>query len=300
VSGSVVEREGTAALNVLLHPLTIIHISDHHTRMRIQAKQENPRVVGALMGIQSGRTVEILNAFELPTKTEDGRLIVNLDYLTTKLEQFKKVFATYELLGWYSTGKSVVPADMAIHQQISQFNENPLYLQMDAAGISASRELPIFVFESELRLLNDTPTQLFVRLNYKIETGEAERISVDHIAKISATGSSTGSSLTAHLMGVHNAIGMLNTRVKILLNFLEATKAGKVEKDHSLLRSLASLCNQLPATDSQQFQHDFINEYNDALVVAYLASMTKGSNSMNDLIDKFNVVNEKSNRRRMY
>jgi len=299
-SGSVVDREGTGALSVLLHPLVIIHVSDHHTRVRIQQKQENPRVVGALMGVQSGRTVEILNSFELPTKTEEGILVIDTKYLTLKLEQFKKVFGAYELLGWYSTGPKVVPADMVIHKQVSEYNENPLYLQLDAAGCASSRELPIFIFESELRLVNEIPTQLFVKMNYKIETGEAERISVDHVAKISPTGTGTGSALTSHLMGVHNAIGMLNTRVKILLTFLEATKSGKIPRDQSLLRSLASLTNQLPAIDSQGFQQDFINEYNDALIVAYLAAMTKGSNSINELIDKFNVVNEKGSRRRMF
>jgi len=218
--------------------------------------------------------------------------------LNRKSEQFKKVFKDYEFMGWYSTGQGVVPADMEIHKQISLFNENPLYLHLNPMITSAMRELPISIYESELRMVDDTPTQLFVKVPYKIETGEAERISVDHIARITPTEGGTGSALVSHMTAVYNAITMLNQRIKILTNFIEATKGGKIPTDHGLLRRVASLANQLPAIDTAQFQQEFINEYNDALMITYLASMTKGANSINEMIDKFNITFERSSRRR--
>lgn len=57
-AGSVVEKEGSGSLNVMLHPLVIINISDHWTRNRVQNNVENPRVVGALLGQQTGTFVE--------------------------------------------------------------------------------------------------------------------------------------------------------------------------------------------------------------------------------------------------
>jgi len=152
--------------------------------------------------------------------------------------------------------------------------------------------------ESELRMIEEKPTLLFVKVPYKIETGEAERIAVDHVAKITPSGTAHGSQLTAYLMGVHNAISMLAVRIKILLQFLNAVKAGKIPKDHGLLRRVGSLCTQLPATDTSAFKRDFINEYNDALMITYLASITTGSNDINELIDKFNVTYERQSRRR--
>ena len=114
-------------------------------------------------------------------------------------------------MGWYSTGQGVVPADMEIHKQvislfyllslkkflqqkISEFNENPLYLHLNPMITNAMRELPISIYESELRMVDDVPTQLFVKVPYKIETGEAERISVDHIARITPSEGGYGSS----------------------------------------------------------------------------------------------------------
>lgn len=87
--GSVVEREGAGTLNLMLHPVVIINISDHWTRAKIQNKKENPRVFGALVGVQTGRDLELFNSFELPAKEENGITVINTDYLVTKQEQCK-------------------------------------------------------------------------------------------------------------------------------------------------------------------------------------------------------------------
>jgi len=263
---------------------------------------ENPRVIGALVGSQSGRNVEIYNSYELVYDRVNGAIVIDQKYLIQKQEQFKKVFPLYDFLGWYSTGSSVSAADIEIHKQISETNESPLYLLLDTVACARedTKDLPISILESEVRVLNDQPTMIFVKVPYKIETGEAERIAVDHVARITPSGGGSGSLLTAHLMGVHNALSMLNIRVKIIVKFLEAVKAGKIPADHGLLRRVGSLINQLPSADTPGFKRDFINEYNDALVITYLAAITKGANNTNELIDKFNVTFDKSSRRRAF
>jgi len=95
-SGVVVEREQSSGLNVLLHPLVIIEISDHYTRAKVNTQHQvgnaPTRVIGALLGIQSGRKVEIMKSFEL-VLTVAG---IDDDYLKTKQDQMKKVFPNYE------------------------------------------------------------------------------------------------------------------------------------------------------------------------------------------------------------
>jgi len=300
-SGAVVEREGAGSLTLHLHPLVIINISDHWTRTKVQTNQANPRVIGALVGTQTGRVIEIYNSYELPYTVKDGQVQINLQFLQNKSEQFKKVFKTYDFLGWYSTGDKVNLADMDVHKQFFESNESPLFLVLDTVASVTAKELPISIYESELHVVKDSPTLLFVKVPYKIETGDAERISVDHIARITPSGGGAGGSLlTAHMMGIHNAITMLHSRIMVLTKFLEAVKSGKVPKDHGLLRKTATLCNQLPAIDTPGFARDFINEYNDALMITYLAAITKGEGSINELIDKFNVTYERHSRRRAY
>lgn len=77
----------SSGLTFKLHPLVIVNISDHYTRVKSQmnppiAAQHRstasaitngadglaslpPRVYGCVIGVQRGRTVEIFNSFEL-------------------------------------------------------------------------------------------------------------------------------------------------------------------------------------------------------------------------------------------
>ena len=57
------EIKNSGALDVSLHPLVIVNISDHYTRSKVRNNEE--RVFGCLMGKQEGRKVEIFNSFEL-------------------------------------------------------------------------------------------------------------------------------------------------------------------------------------------------------------------------------------------
>ena len=56
-----------------------------------------------------------------------------------------------------------------------------------------AKELPIQLYETGTQMVNSIPKMLFVKLPYKIETVEAERVSVDHVAKVSATSGDAGS-----------------------------------------------------------------------------------------------------------
>jgi len=252
-----------------------------------------------LFGVQSGRTVEIFNSFEIVYTVLDGSLVIDADYVKTKQEQFVQVFKNYEILGWYSTGTECKPSDILIHSQFLPFNESPLYLLLDpVASKVTTKGLPITIFESELRIIKDEPTMLFSKVGYKIETGEAERIAVDHIAHVTSSSAEPGSQLTAHLMGTHNAIKMLHTKIKILLKFLENTQSGELKPDHGLLRQIAGLCNLLPAIDTEAFKEDFLSEYNDALLVTYLSTITKGTSVINELVDRYNTAYDRHSRRR--
>jgi len=303
--GSVVlEKEGGGgALQIDLHPLVIINISDHFTRAKVATNAAlAPRVIGALLGVQNGRNIEISNSFELVYHTLEGNIVIDTEYLKSKQEQFKKVFPTNDFLGWYSTTNGVAVADIAIHKQFLEINESPIYLVLDAvaAFLQTTRDLPITIFESELHVVQDQPTMLFVKVPYRIQTGEAERIGVDHVARVTPAGGAEGSQLTSHLIGLHNAVKMLNARVKTLHAFCAATQDGKITPDHGILRQIASLCNVLPAMDTGVFSEDFVKEYNDVLLVTYLAGITKGTSAINDLVEKYNITYERHTRRRGY
>ena len=66
------EKGSAGSLSYALHPLVVINISDHATRVSTQSRIEQgggaeggARVFGVLIGEQSGRRVEIANSFEI-------------------------------------------------------------------------------------------------------------------------------------------------------------------------------------------------------------------------------------------
>ncbi|KAF9584224.1 hypothetical protein BGW38_007175 [Lunasporangiospora selenospora] len=216
-------------------------------------------VIGALLGIQTGREVEIFNSYELQFSILDDKAIrINADYFVTKQEQFRQVFPIYDFLGWYTVGHKPSMADIDVLQQLMVYNESPLFLQMDANEIpTPSRALPITMYESIVDIVDNQPQPMFIKANYKVETGEAERIAVDHVAH-AATHQDGENSLVSHLSGQQNAIKMLHTRIKLLHQYLQDSVEGRVSKDHDLERQISSLCNRLPTISGQAFEEEFM------------------------------------------
>lgn len=95
------------------------------------------------------------------------------------------MFPTLDTVGWYTTGSD--PAQyLDIHHQFAALVENPLLLCLDPSGPCA-RGLPVAIFEPILDLQNNQIS--FSSLDYKIETGEAERIAIEHVVHSTNVGS---------------------------------------------------------------------------------------------------------------
>ncbi|KAF9954016.1 hypothetical protein BGZ65_004294 [Modicella reniformis] len=287
----VLNQQNNSGLHIAIHPLTLLNISDHYTRIAIQQAVSGPvHVIGALLGIQTGREVEIFNSYELLfTLQAEGSIRINDEYFVTKQEQFRQVFPAYDFLGWYTVGHKPTMIDIDILQQLMVYNESPLFLQLDPNEIpTPARSLPITLYESIVDIVDNQPQPMFIKAAYKVETGEAERIAVDHVAH-AATHQEGESSLIAHLSGQQNAIKMLDTRIKLLHEYLQDSIQGRVPKDHDLERQISSLCNRLPTISGQPFEEEFMTEYNDVLLTSYLATITKGTHTMSE-VNNFNRV----------
>ncbi|KAI7861620.1 maintenance of mitochondrial structure and function-domain-containing protein [Spinellus fusiger] len=293
VEGVLLSSQSQSGLSISVHPLVILNISDHYTRIKLQnpAALEKGRVYGALLATQIGRTIELMNSCELPANThEEGQVTLNNVYLSTKLDQLKQVFPLLDFIGWYSLGESPTEADLHLHQQFLPLHESCLFLQMNPKVLGHGiKEFPVSIYESVLDIVHETTRLGFVKASYRVETNEAERIAIEQVAKPST--SDTGAGLViAHLTTQKNAIAMLNSRIQFLQGYLKDVMEGVMPVDHTILRQLASVCRGSPVIDSMAFNEQFSTEYNDVLLVTYLATITQGMNILNNLIDKHNLV----------
>uniref|UniRef100_A0AAV2MHI2 COP9 signalosome complex subunit 6 n=1 Tax=Knipowitschia caucasica TaxID=637954 RepID=A0AAV2MHI2_KNICA len=85
-SPSVMASGLTGSVSIALHPLVILNISDHWIRIRSQEGRPM-QVIGALIGKQEGRNIEVMNSFELLSHTTDDRVHIDKEYYYTKEEQ---------------------------------------------------------------------------------------------------------------------------------------------------------------------------------------------------------------------
>ncbi|PVD19165.1 hypothetical protein C0Q70_21730 [Pomacea canaliculata] len=251
----------TGSVSVSVHPLVIMNISEHWTRARAQ-EGKPVQVLGALIGQQKGRQIEVMNSIELAFDIVEGDIIINMEYYHTKEEQFKQVFSEMDFLGWYTTGELPSVSDIKIHKQIFQIYESPLFLKLNP--FARNTDLPISVFESVIDLVSGEATVLFVQLDYTLATEEAERIGVDHVARMSSGDTGDNSAVAEHLQAQHSAIKMLHNRIALILQYIQAVEKGEVPKDHDVLREVYSLCYRLPVLSTLRFKEDYYNITRDA------------------------------------
>jgi COP9 signalosome complex subunit 6 len=278
------------SMSISLHPLVIMNVSEHWTRLRAQDGQP-AKVIGALIGKQKGRNMEIMNSFELLFDIVDSIPLIDNFYYTQKEEQFKQVFPDLDFLGWYTTGESPTESDIKVHKQICEINESPVFLKLNPGGRNA--KLPVTMYESVIDLVNGEATLLFVQAQYTLITEEAERIGLDHMARLSSTqssGESASSVVAENLRCQLNAVKMLRDRVRLIRDYVKDTQNKTIPWNHDILREAFNLSHRLPVISTALFKDEFYNQCNDVALMTYLGMITKGSNSMNQFVSKFNLL----------
>ncbi|KAF8213451.1 maintenance of mitochondrial structure and function-domain-containing protein [Mycena galopus ATCC 62051] len=256
----------TSGLSLSLHPLPILNISEHLTRLKFQTTP----ILGALLGTQNGREVEIVNTLSLPSKPE--------------------VFPSLEFIGWYTVAPLPTPRHIALHEQFTGYCSTPLLLILQpsitlvASSDVNAQTLPFKAYEPTIELRDRKSRSVFI---------EAERIAVDWTAR----GGGSGTSLESHLQTQRAAVKMLHDRIMVLVKYVSEVVAGQAPKDHATLRSLSALIASLPATENNAFRDEFETEYEDVQLTAFLSSLTKSANILNDLVDKHLVMTSGGNER---
>lgn len=287
-----------------LHPLVLINVSDHVVRFRTTAAQN--RVLGCVIGSQEGRRIDVHNSFELIVEGVGEAGTIDLEFFQQRIAQYVEVFPRYEVLGWYSTGTRPQESDKAIHKKIQEVtgNENPFILFLDTERMqqekaAQSEELPIKVFEATAHIVQGGIETQWSEVPYVIDTSEAERIAVNHVAKSATTATASHSSdFTQHTGGLANSVVMLTNRVKELLEYVNEVKAGTAPKNREILRQLLSICQALRASHPEALRNEFCGEFNDATLVVLLATLTKTCASTSDLLDKFQLAQDKKHKQR--
>ncbi len=210
------------------------------------------------------------------------------------MKLFQTCYPDYECLGWYRTGSTVESWDSALHLSFKKYNERPLFMLLDPAIDPSHRELPLKVFEETIQVHGEKSSMDFARAKYTIQADEGERITVLHCAKL-GNKKEGESEIVPHYSAFQRSIKSLNERIVVLITYLEAVETGQVEADQTILREIKAICHRLPVASaaSSAFQIDLKQEMNEALLITYLASITKSVAELSGVNQRFtSQINE--------
>ncbi|SPR01253.1 unnamed protein product (mitochondrion) [Plasmodiophora brassicae] len=265
-----------------VHPLVLLNIADHSARSAVQAAAPARRV-GVVFGTQVGRQVEICASSDMALRDDDDDAAIDHDDLRDVIELHKAVYASHEVLGWYTFSSTDAPPGddaWAIQDEITAYNESPLLLHLQTQGADPAGRLLLHVYTAGTR--DKKPT--FISAPYTIVTDDAERLSVDFLANEPGRGGANA--LAAHLRSLAKSVSLMSERADALVAYLERA-AGGGGADADTVRAIRSVCAALPVVrQSPLFDAAFLKELNDALLVNELATITQTCLSVQQLADK--------------
>ncbi|KAJ5994972.1 hypothetical protein N7481_001949 [Penicillium waksmanii] len=339
------QKSSDSGLHIQLHPLVLLTISDHITRHAAR-RQQGP-TIGALLGQQNGREITIEHAFECPVTVDTSEALLPEPWFEERLKQFKDVHKDppLDLVGWWSTASPSGPeaSHLPVHRQLLQdYNESALFLAFHPSQLktdSLGAKLPLTIYESVLEgesaadgskdmQIDGEERAMNIRfreLPYSVETGEAEMIGVDTIAKGSGTASWTepaaqGSKntnknkkessqaeltqeeeeLIANLNTRLNAIRTLESRISLIKSYVSSVtesndpaNPSSPQMSHAIIRNINSLIAHLSILsprDANAFRSEVLSQNNDVKLVSLLGQMGESVKAMTELGRKSVIV----------
>nr|SVE77101.1 EOG090X08WI [Daphnia lumholtzi]SVE77704.1 EOG090X08WI [Daphnia lumholtzi]SVE78332.1 EOG090X08WI [Daphnia lumholtzi] len=283
--------------NVVVHPLVLLSVVDHFTRMSKIGNQK--RVVGVLLGaLRNKGVLDVSNSFAVPFDEDDKDKSVwflDHDYLENMSTMFKKVNAKEKIVGWYHTGPKLHQNDVAINELIREYCPNSILVIIDAEPRDMG--LPTEAYHAVEEVHDDgTPTsKTFEHLASEIGAEEAEEVGVEHLLRDvkDTTVGTLSQRITAQLLGLK---GLLK-QVRHIHEYLDQVIQGKLPVNHAVVYQLQDIFNLLPDVADQQFVKCVHTKTNDQMLVVYLASLTRSVIALHNLINN-KLTNRDAERRK--
>ncbi|KAJ4355741.1 uncharacterized protein N0V89_003761 [Didymosphaeria variabile] len=211
-------RASDTSPTVQLHPLVLLTITDCITRHTL--RQQNGPVIGAILGQQNGHEVTMEVAFQAKlVSNEQGDVVLDDEWFMKRLDDYKDVHKQppLDIVAWFTLAPPTGPTAqiLPIHNRISELTDSPilcLFHPSDAdSEATAAGKLPLTLYESVYENATggsddkamdvdgavQNKTLKFRELVYTVETGEAEMIAVDFVARGGGNATAVEGSSTA-------------------------------------------------------------------------------------------------------
>lgn len=181
-------KPSDSPLAVQLHPLVLLTVSDYTTRHTL--RQQKGPIVGAIFGQQNGRNLTLEHAFECKL-SNDNDSPLDSEWFLKRMEQYREVHKApaLDLVAMFmsSPADGPQPAHLPVLNQAQSLvgNDNIMLLlfQLDMVDKMEGGKLPIGLYEPYQEPVGEQSEMRFRELSFEVETGNAEMIGVDFVAK---------------------------------------------------------------------------------------------------------------------
>jgi translation initiation factor 3 subunit F len=259
----------TPALTV--NPTVLLTVLDHYLRR----KNDNNFVIGTLLGTRSddGRNILVTNAFPVPyDANKKGSL--NMDYHRNMYNLHQRVNQKEVVVGWYATGKELIPNAAEIQQLYREECANPpVHLLLDTELTNDSLGLKAF-YTAPIGLAAKPERSLFVPAPCKVEANQAENCGLDVLAQARGKEDRTAS-LASDLESLERSIRKVQQLLDRAIEYVESVLEGKQPMDATVGRRLMDAVSAVPKLDEAAFESAFNEHLQDQLMVIYLTNLTR-------------------------
>ncbi|KAL6072730.1 26S proteasome non-ATPase regulatory subunit 7 [Balamuthia mandrillaris] len=269
--------------SVVVHPLVLLSVVDHYNRV---AKDTKKRVVGVLLGETNKGVVDITNSYAVPFE-EDARnpsiWFLDHDYHENMFAMFRKVNAKEHVVGWYSTGPKIRPADLEINELWRRYTPNPVLVIINVVPTELGLPTKAYVTQEEVSEDGKESKMTFKHIPSEIGAVEAEEVGVEHLLRDihDSSISTVATNVNAKLLSLRSLLVHLKEMHQYLSNVCE----GKLPINHNIINQLQDIFNLLPNLNVEEAVKAFAVKTNDMMLVIYLSSLIRSIIAMHNLIN---------------
>ncbi|KAJ5888850.1 JAB1/Mov34/MPN/PAD-1 [Penicillium taxi] len=284
---------------VTVAPLVLLSVADHYGRIPKGARK---RVVGVLLGENSGNNVRVSNSFAVPFEEDDkdpSVWFLDHNFVESMSDMFKKINAREKLVGWYHSGPKLRASDLEINELFKKYTPNPLLVIVDVQPKEVGVPTDAYFAVDEIKDDGTTTSRTFVHTPSIIEAEEAEEIGVEHLLRdIRDVAVGTLSTrITSQLQSLQG----LHLRLRDIGQYLQKVLDREIPVNHAILGHLQDVFNLLPnlstppqtqrisgqeaTLENNELARAMSIKTNDQLMAIYISSLIRAITAFHDLIE---------------
>ncbi|KAF8552892.1 Mov34-domain-containing protein [Imleria badia] len=284
VASTTEQLTALAGTTVIVHPLVLLSVTDHHARS--VSRNSSKRVIGVLLGQDNGKTVNVANSFGIPFEEDEKdskTWFLDHNYIEGMYDMFKKVNARERMIGWYHTGPKLRASDQEINDLFKRYIAKPVMVIVDVRPDTVGIPTDAYYAVEEIKDDGTETRKTFLHVPSAIEAEEAEEIGVEHLLR--DIKDSTTTTLATRVSEQLASLQGLQSRLRDVHSYLLDVAAGTLPVNHQIIYHLQDALNLLPDLSDSTVTQSFTSSTNDQLLVVYLSTLLRSVIALHALVD---------------